>query len=198
MGADENLAMVRNGKAFFALLRLPEGERPLQGSRSQKGHVAMRVSNDEFSAFKAKLPDLLKSNQVNSEQSLEIEEDDYGIQQSLFFEDPDGNELEVTTWVQGENDSKSVDFLRDALLLDVRSPDESLHVPHVAILDASAGGLEKVLDAVDGDLGAPIAAYCAAGIRSASAMEALKAKGFTNVENWVSIEHIVRNVGKPS
>ena len=34
------LAMVRNGPAVLALLQLPPGEAPLQGSRAQKGRGA--------------------------------------------------------------------------------------------------------------------------------------------------------------
>ena len=41
--ASEDLRMVRNGPAVVALLRLPEGEAPLQGSRSQKGHVSVHM-----------------------------------------------------------------------------------------------------------------------------------------------------------
>merc|ERR1719464_2061880 len=141
--------MVHNGAAFIALLRLPEGEAPLVGSRSQKGHVAFRVSNKEFQALRERLPTLLKEHQVYADQSVDIIEEDYGVQQSLFFFDPDGNELEVTTWDAPRVEDGGA-FLERALLLDVRSQQEfqqmalpkSLNVPHVLVLDAAGGGID--------------------------------------------------------
>ena len=42
--APGELAMVRNGPAVLALLQLPPGEAPLQGSRAQKGRAAQAGS----------------------------------------------------------------------------------------------------------------------------------------------------------
>jgi hypothetical protein len=41
---------------------------------------------------------LLEKHVVNEDQKTEVEEQDYGLQWSLFFSDPDNNILEVTTW----------------------------------------------------------------------------------------------------
>eukprot|EP00928_Gymnodinium_smaydae_P044516 TRINITY_DN29691_c0_g1_i1.p1 TRINITY_DN29691_c0_g1~~TRINITY_DN29691_c0_g1_i1.p1 ORF type:complete len:192 (+),score=38.67 TRINITY_DN29691_c0_g1_i1:46-621(+) len=98
-----DIAMVKSGDAALALLLLPPGETPLKGSREQRGHAAMRVDWDAFVAFRSALPELLEQQrQVHPAQSLWIEEMDYGVQKSLFFLDPDGNELEITTWVRSE------------------------------------------------------------------------------------------------
>lgn len=206
--AGEALAMVRNGAVKIALLQLPEGETPLQGSRSQKGHVALRVPTQEFERFRYGLPALLQEHRVHPQQSVQVEEDNYGVQRSLFFHDPDGNELEVTTWDEDAEDqpNEGADFLRRALLLDVRTPQEfqevalpkSLLVPHHTIVEPEGEGVDRVLQAVEWNRDAPIAAYCAVGVRSGAAKAALDACGFTNVQNWVNIETIVRGVGKPS
>uniref|UniRef100_A0A7S1F9W4 VOC domain-containing protein n=1 Tax=Noctiluca scintillans TaxID=2966 RepID=A0A7S1F9W4_NOCSC len=87
------------GVPLVALLELPEAEAPLTGSRSQRGHFAVRVSEDEFAAFRQNLPKLLRLH-AGTEAAPWIQEDDFGRQRSLFFFDPDGNEVEVTTWLQ--------------------------------------------------------------------------------------------------
>lgn len=86
------------GNAMLALLRLPADEGPLAGSRSQRGHFALRTTPVGFSAWRERLPQLLQAHRIHEGQSLWIQEDDYGRQQSLFFFDPDENEIEVTTW----------------------------------------------------------------------------------------------------
>jgi len=205
--ADDDLAMVRNGRSFVALLRLPNGESPLVGSRSQRGHFAFRVSNEEFAKFRRELPKMLEKHRAHPDQSLEIEYQNYGVQQSLFFQDPDGNELEVTTWEELDRPEESDEgaFLRKALLLDVRTSQEfqqvalpkSLLVPHTELLEKDSGAIERVLDAVEGDKNAEIAVYCAAGVRSATAKAVLDSHGFTNVQNWVNIEKIVQSIARP-
>jgi len=72
---------------------------PLSGSREQKGHTAFKVSVESFWEYHTALPRLLQSHRVHSGQSIDFEEADYGRQLSLFFYDPDANEVEVTTWV---------------------------------------------------------------------------------------------------
>merc|ERR1711974_390994 len=80
--ADEDLAMMRNGAACLALLRLPAEEGVLQGSRSQKGHVAFRVSNDEFEVFRGSLPSTLARHREHEGQRVDVEEQNYGVQRS--------------------------------------------------------------------------------------------------------------------
>eukprot|EP00930_Biecheleria_cincta_P001466 TRINITY_DN102603_c0_g1_i1.p2 TRINITY_DN102603_c0_g1~~TRINITY_DN102603_c0_g1_i1.p2 ORF type:complete len:174 (-),score=24.10 TRINITY_DN102603_c0_g1_i1:398-919(-) len=87
-----------NGNPLLALLLLPEGEEPLLGSRSQRGHFALRTDPATFLQWCQRLPELLKEHRLHENQSLWIQEDDYGIQKSIFFEDPDGNEIEITAW----------------------------------------------------------------------------------------------------
>ena len=41
----EDLAFLRQGGAYLALLALPRGQKPLEGSRAQRGHFAMRVDS---------------------------------------------------------------------------------------------------------------------------------------------------------
>eukprot|EP01063_Lacrimia_lanifica_P005379 TRINITY_DN13138_c0_g1_i1.p2 TRINITY_DN13138_c0_g1~~TRINITY_DN13138_c0_g1_i1.p2 ORF type:complete len:166 (+),score=61.36 TRINITY_DN13138_c0_g1_i1:48-545(+) len=97
--ADDDLAMVKAGDAIFALLRIPEGERALRGSREQKGHAALSVTPAEIRRLYHDLPKLLEQHRVCSQQRLDIDVQDYGAQLSLFFYDPDNNELEVSAWV---------------------------------------------------------------------------------------------------
>lgn len=96
---DIAMAGVR-GAPLVALLRLPENESPLAGSREQRGHFALRISNEDFTKLRGQLPTMLRTHRAHDRQSLWIEEQDYGRQLSLFFEDPDGNEVEVTTWLR--------------------------------------------------------------------------------------------------
>uniref|UniRef100_A0A7S2BL61 VOC domain-containing protein n=1 Tax=Alexandrium andersonii TaxID=327968 RepID=A0A7S2BL61_9DINO len=96
---DIAMAGVR-GAPLLALLRLPENEAPLKGSREQRGHFALRVGNADFERLRETLPALLQAYRAHDGQSLWIEEQDYGRQLSLFFQDPDSNEIEVTTWLR--------------------------------------------------------------------------------------------------
>ena len=93
-----DLAFLRQGGVALALLSLPKTEVPLRGSRSQKGHFAMRVDSKGFWHLDKTLPALLLEHRAGSEHSVEIFRDDFSVQLSLFFYDPDGNEVEVTTW----------------------------------------------------------------------------------------------------
>eukprot|EP00931_Biecheleriopsis_adriatica_P081625 TRINITY_DN54986_c0_g1_i1.p1 TRINITY_DN54986_c0_g1~~TRINITY_DN54986_c0_g1_i1.p1 ORF type:complete len:161 (-),score=29.54 TRINITY_DN54986_c0_g1_i1:16-498(-) len=86
------------GIPLIALLRLPADEQPLQGSREQRAHFALRTAPADFQSWRERLPDLLRSHRAHEKQSLWLEEQDYGRQRSLFFKDPDDNEIEVTAW----------------------------------------------------------------------------------------------------
>ena len=88
-----DIAMIGNGEAQVALLKLPETVTPLSGSREQKGHTAFKVSVESFWEYHTALPRLLQSHRVHSGQSIDFEEADYGRQLSLFFYDPDANEV---------------------------------------------------------------------------------------------------------
>eukprot|EP01059_Diplonema_ambulator_P005994 TRINITY_DN15776_c0_g1_i1.p1 TRINITY_DN15776_c0_g1~~TRINITY_DN15776_c0_g1_i1.p1 ORF type:complete len:153 (+),score=44.08 TRINITY_DN15776_c0_g1_i1:58-516(+) len=96
---DDSLAMVKAGEAVFALLKIPEGRGPLEGCRSSKGHAALRVTHKEVRRLYRDLPQILSENRAREGQNVEVEAQDYGAQLSLFFYDPDGNELEVCAWV---------------------------------------------------------------------------------------------------
>eukprot|EP00754_Rhynchopus_humris_P046407 Rhum_TRINITY_DN5923_c0_g2::Rhum_TRINITY_DN5923_c0_g2_i1::g.18746::m.18746 len=96
---DDDLAMVKAGTAVIALLRLPQTQQPLRGSREQRGHCAFTVSHEEIRRLHACLPALLEANKVHADHATEIDVQDYGVQLSLFVTDPDGNEVEFTAWV---------------------------------------------------------------------------------------------------
>eukprot|EP00933_Yihiella_yeosuensis_P043383 TRINITY_DN3815_c0_g2_i1.p1 TRINITY_DN3815_c0_g2~~TRINITY_DN3815_c0_g2_i1.p1 ORF type:complete len:199 (-),score=22.80 TRINITY_DN3815_c0_g2_i1:154-711(-) len=87
-----------SGIPLLALLKLPEDEEVLQGSREQRAHFALRTSPEAFALWREQLPELLRAHRIHEKQSLSIQEDDYGRQRSLFFQDPDTNEIEVTAW----------------------------------------------------------------------------------------------------
>ncbi|CAL1146561.1 unnamed protein product [Cladocopium goreaui] len=93
------IAMVGvNDIPLLALLRLPDNEQPLVGSREQRGHFALRTKPEDFETWRESLPDLLRLHRAHDLQSLWLEEQDYGRQRSLFFQDPDTNEIEVAAW----------------------------------------------------------------------------------------------------
>jgi catechol 2,3-dioxygenase-like lactoylglutathione lyase family enzyme len=81
---------------------LPSQERLIADHRG--AHFALRVSADTFAeahggeALKRRLVKF----QAHPEQSTDIEFWDYGIQHSLFFCDPDGNVVELTTWAMDQ------------------------------------------------------------------------------------------------
>lgn len=51
-------------------------------------HLAFRVAREEFEAARAQLP----------EQGIEVRFADHGSCHSLYFDDPDGHQLELTTY----------------------------------------------------------------------------------------------------
>ena len=94
----DDLAFVRSGNAALALLRIQSGSTTLRGSRAQKGHFALRVSGETFWDMHRLLPSRLRTYQVHPSQSTAILCDDFAVQLSMFFYDPDGNEVEIATW----------------------------------------------------------------------------------------------------
>lgn len=71
---------------------------------------------------------------------------------------------------------------KDAVLLDVRTPGEYRegHIPGSKNLDVSS---IRSADSVIRDKQTPLFVYCYSGSRSAQATSALKAMGYTNVNN---------------
>lgn len=80
-----------------ALLQLDD---PAQRILDHRGaHFALRVDQAEFlRAAQGSLKSMLEEHRVHHEQSIDVEECDYGIQRSLFFSDPDGNVVELASW----------------------------------------------------------------------------------------------------
>ena len=103
---DKDLAMIKRGDVVFALLKLPQGKKVV-GTREQKGHCALTVTHKEIQRMALDLPVLLKENKIRRQQDISVDPQDYGAQLSLFFYDPDGNELELAAWVK---DSTPVRF----------------------------------------------------------------------------------------
>lgn len=90
-------AFLTNGQAKIALLPLRPGQSPIQDHRG--AHVAFGVNREEFDHIRQKLPQRLREHAVSRDQSVHVEEQDYELQLSLFFSDPDRNILEITTWI---------------------------------------------------------------------------------------------------
>lgn len=87
-----------------------------------------------------------------------------------------GTSLDVKTF-------KAAVEKNDALLLDVRTPEEfnAGHIEGAANIDWNAGTLLKDVSGIDKTL--PVLLYCASGGRSGQAMEALRKAGFTDVHD---------------
>jgi len=66
-------------------------------------HIAFGVTSPVFDDMAHQgsggLRDKLKNNVIYEGQNIEVDEQDYGVQKSLFFHDPDDNVLELTKWV---------------------------------------------------------------------------------------------------
>mmetsp|Transcript_6216 Transcript_6216/g.9801 ORF Transcript_6216/g.9801 Transcript_6216/m.9801 type:complete len:151 (+) Transcript_6216:307-759(+) len=82
----ESPAFMERGGAKVALLPVQQGYRERLGD-----HFALTVSREEFKRAQRDLGKLIGTE--------DIEQADYGRQLSLFFKDPDGNVVELTTWV---------------------------------------------------------------------------------------------------
>ena len=95
----ESPAFLRvNDKVNIALLPVDAGDRIVD---HRGAHVAFRVSDVDFSEARGTLGARLEQNRINDSQDVGVDFQDYGIQQSLFFHDPDGNVLELTRWKHG-------------------------------------------------------------------------------------------------
>lgn len=81
----------------LALFPLSTSTSPI---RDHKGaHFALSVDASTFSRAKnGGLQALLHQHRRHSRQSTFVEYEDYGIQKSLFFKDPDANVIELTLW----------------------------------------------------------------------------------------------------
>ena len=87
--------------------------------------------------------------------------------------------------------------LNTAVLLDVRSPEEyasgylqgALNIPHDRI--------EAEIAAVAPDKSAQVILYCRSGRRANTALETLRAMGYTNVSNYGGLEDAQERLGLP-
>jgi catechol 2,3-dioxygenase-like lactoylglutathione lyase family enzyme len=79
----------------LALLRVSEEDR-IPDHRG--AHVAFTLPLPGWERARGELPRLLAANGGGGGR-LDVEECDYGVQRSLFFRDPDGNVLELATWL---------------------------------------------------------------------------------------------------
>lgn len=94
-------AFLQNGTAKIALLPLERGRSPIRDHRG--AHAAFGVNREEFDTMRKELPDILRKHAITPDQSVDIDEQDYDLQLSLFFSDPDRNILEITTWVDRDD-----------------------------------------------------------------------------------------------
>ena len=90
-------AFLRSGAAAVALLPLGAKQRPVRDHLG--AHFALGVDLAEWHRFRAALPALLSEHRAGAAHSTAVDAQDYGLQLSLFFSDPDANIVEVTTWV---------------------------------------------------------------------------------------------------
>lgn len=91
-------AVVGNGTTSIALFPVvggPAQPRPGRDTIAMR-HLAFRVDRANFAAAKAAL----------SGRAIDFTEQDHGISESIYFFDPDGHELEITTY---EPRSRSVE-----------------------------------------------------------------------------------------
>jgi catechol 2,3-dioxygenase-like lactoylglutathione lyase family enzyme len=76
------------GSACVALFRVREGEPPPTGARSVNEHFALRLSRTEFE----KAQDELRG------RGIEFRWWDHKVCYSIYFYDPEGNQIELTTY----------------------------------------------------------------------------------------------------
>ena len=87
--------------------------------------------------------------------------------------------------------------LNTVILLDVRSPEEyvsgylqgALNIPHDRI--------EAEISAIAPDKTAQVILYCRSGRRANTALETLRAMGYTNVSNYGGLEDAQERLGLP-
>ena len=98
----------------------------------------------------------------------------------------------------GMPDEQSVKVdLNTVILLDVRSPEEyasgylqgALNIPHDRI--------EAEISAIAPDKAAQVILYCRSGRRANTALETLRAMGYTNVSNYGGLEDAQKRLGLP-
>ncbi len=88
----------------------------------------------------------------------------------------------------GCSEPSDVDVTEDAVILDVRTPEEYAdgHLEGAQLLDLNSGEFEAALPELSPD--AEYLVYCRSGARSAQAMELMEDAGFTDVTNLGSVE----------
>ena len=90
------------GAPAVALLPLADGASPVRNHNG--AHFALRCdTRADFDRVRAELPQRLADHRAHDRQSTASDEHDYGLQLCLFFDDPDGNIVEVTTWVDRDD-----------------------------------------------------------------------------------------------
>jgi phage shock protein E len=94
-------------------------------------------------------------------------------------------------------DSQSVPSAADAVIIDVRTPEEFAqgHLDGAINLDVESGAFESGL--ADLDPSATYAVYCRSGRRSAMAADVMAQNGFTDVADLGSIEAAATATGLP-
>lgn len=84
----ENGRFIGREGALIALFLRSPGEPAVSSTLPMSHHQALRVSADEFERFKRELP----------EKGVSFREMDHRISRSIYFRDPDGYWLEMTTY----------------------------------------------------------------------------------------------------
>jgi len=85
----------------------------------------------------------------------------------------------------------------DALVIDVRDPDETAAGSVEGAKNISRGTLEIEIEELAPDLSTPIICYCGGGGRSALATESLQTMGYTNVKSMAGGFKAWRAAGLP-
>ena len=96
-GKDPAFLQCADRTVNVALLPLQLGQDPVRDHRG--AHFAIGVGMERFLDEAESLPAVLAENRLDGEtHSVEVDRQDYGLQQSLFFSDPDRNIVELTFW----------------------------------------------------------------------------------------------------
>ena len=95
-GKDPAFMRTASGDVSVALLPLATNVQPIRDHRG--AHFALTVAPDDFDAVAAELPERLLSARTGTDHSVAVDVQDYGLQRSMFFEDPDRNIIELTCW----------------------------------------------------------------------------------------------------
>lgn len=90
-------AFLQRGEARVAIFELDSGQTPIGDHNG--AHLAFNVSKSEFERARSDLPRLLEAHRAHPEHTTALEFEDYGLQHSLFFWDPDDNMLELAMWI---------------------------------------------------------------------------------------------------